>query len=211
MIAALVLAVATVTAPAEAFIERTYHAVLGRAPDDQGLAFWSERIDQVGTERVVIEILASPEAADADLTVDALYDRVLGRRPGDAAAGWSTVGDAERVHGIVTSPEALAAWGHEPVGPPGWVDLGHGVFGPEVLASIRWCESRDDYTAANPRSSARGAYQFLRSSWADHGHAATYGVTSADQASPAEQDEAAVTTWERWGTSPWAPSARCWR
>ena len=60
-----------------------------------------------------------------------------------------------------------------------------------------------DYSAANPRSSARGAYQFLTGSWAAYGHAKRYGVSTADKASPAQQDEAAVITWERSGTRPW--------
>ena len=74
--------------------------------------------------------------------------------------------------------------------PDGWVDAGHGVFVPPVLLQIRYCESTDNYTAANPSSSARGAYQFLRGSWAAYGHADRYGVSEAHLASPAQQDEA---------------------
>lgn len=92
----------------------------------------------------------------------------------------------------------------------GWVDAGHGVMVPPVLLSIRWCESRDDYTAANPASSARGAYQFLTGSWAAYGHADRYGVDRAHLATPAQQDEAAVITWQASGTSPWNASKHCW-
>ncbi len=92
----------------------------------------------------------------------------------------------------------------------GWVDTGNGVLVPPVLLAIRWCESRDDYQAANPSSSARGAYQFLSGSWRAYGHADRYGVSTADQASRAQQDEAALLTWERDGTRPWNASRTCW-
>ncbi|MFV0260184.1 MAG: transglycosylase family protein, partial [Acidimicrobiales bacterium] len=72
------------------------------------------------------------------------------------------------------------------------------------------CESRDNYSAANPNSSARGAYQFLTGSWASYGHKDRYGVSSASQATPAQQDEAALITWQQSGTSPWNASKSCW-
>ncbi|MEM7275586.1 MAG: transglycosylase family protein [Actinomycetota bacterium] len=99
----------------------------------------------------------------------------------------------------------------EAEGEPGWVDAGHGVLVPPVLLAIRWCESRDDYTAANPSSSARGAYQFLTGSWDAYGHKDRYGVDRAHLATPAQQDEAALLTWERDGTRPWNASKSCWQ
>ncbi|MDH3295636.1 MAG: transglycosylase family protein [Acidimicrobiia bacterium] len=92
----------------------------------------------------------------------------------------------------------------------GFVDAGHGVYVPPILLKIRWCESRDDYTAANPSSSARGAYQFLTGSWSAYGHASRYGVSQAHLATPAQQDEAALITWQRDGTRPWLASKHCW-
>lgn len=92
----------------------------------------------------------------------------------------------------------------------GFVDAGHGVMVPPILLEIRYCESRDNYTAANPYSSARGAYQFLTGSWAAYGHAARYGVSQAHLATPAQQDEAALLTWQRDGTRPWNASRHCW-
>ncbi len=92
----------------------------------------------------------------------------------------------------------------------GFVDAGHGVLVPPVLLKIRFCESTDNYQAANPSSTARGAYQFLRSSWAAYGHADRYGVSEAHLASNAQQDEAALITWQRDGTRPWAASRSCW-
>ncbi|MCP3989681.1 MAG: hypothetical protein GY724_11440 [Actinomycetia bacterium] len=92
----------------------------------------------------------------------------------------------------------------------GWVDSGNGVMVPSVLLAIRFCESTDNYQAANPSSSARGAYQFLTNSWAWYGHADRYGVTQAHLATPAQQDEAALITWQKDGTTPWAASRSCW-
>ncbi|MEL7155091.1 MAG: transglycosylase family protein [Actinomycetota bacterium] len=94
--------------------------------------------------------------------------------------------------------------------PDGYVDAGHGVFVPEVLLRIRFCESTDNYQAANPSSSARGAYQFLTGSWAGYGHADRYGVSQAHLATNAQQDEAALITWQRDGTRPWNASKSCW-
>jgi len=94
--------------------------------------------------------------------------------------------------------------------PDGWIDLGHGIWGPAILTEIRRCESRGDYTAQNASSSASGAYQFLRSSWAWYGHEARYGAYRASDALPWQQDEAAVFTWQRDGTRPWNASATCW-
>ncbi len=91
-----------------------------------------------------------------------------------------------------------------------WVDAGHGVAVPDVLLRIRFCESTNHYQAAHRVSSARGAYQFLTKSWNWYGHAARYGVASADQATPAQQDEAAVLTLRQSGTRPWAASRHCW-
>ncbi len=92
----------------------------------------------------------------------------------------------------------------------GYVDAGHGVMVPPVLLKIRFCESTDNYSAANPASSARGAYQFLTGSWAAYGHAERYGVSRAHLASPAQQDEAALITWQADGTRPWLASKHCW-
>lgn len=91
-----------------------------------------------------------------------------------------------------------------------WVDAGNGVAVPDVLLRIRFCESTNNYRAAHSVSSARGAYQFLTGSWNWYGHAARYGVTTADQATPAQQDQAAVRTLRKSGTRPWLASRHCW-
>ena len=92
----------------------------------------------------------------------------------------------------------------------GFVDAGHGVYVPPILLEIRRCESGGNYQAANPYSSARGAYQFLTGSWAAYGHADRYGVSQAHLATNAQQDEAALITWQRDGTRPWNASRHCW-
>lgn len=92
----------------------------------------------------------------------------------------------------------------------GYVNAGHGVYVPPILLEIRRCESGGNYQAANPYSSARGAYQFLTGSWAAYGHAARYGVSQAHLATNAQQDEAALLTWQRDGTRPWNASRHCW-
>lgn len=94
--------------------------------------------------------------------------------------------------------------------PAGWVDAGNGVWLPKVMVAIRHCESHDNYKAVNSSSGASGAYQFISGSWASYGFAAKYGVSKASSATPAQQDEAALATWERSGTSPWNSSRSCW-
>ncbi len=81
---------------------------------------------------------------------------------------------------------------------------------PAVLVAIRECESGGSYTAENPSSTASGAFQYLDSSWRSYGYAARYGVSRASMASPAQQDEAALDTLARSGTTPWNASRGCW-
>lgn len=111
-----------------------------------------------------------------------------------------------------TAPTSTTAgWAQRPIPPESeWIDAGNGVAVPEVLLRIRYCESTNDYKAAHAVSSARGAYQFLTSSWEYYGHAARYGAARADLATPAQQDEAAVLTVKRDGTRPWLASRHCW-
>ncbi len=91
-----------------------------------------------------------------------------------------------------------------------WIATDAGVALPDVLFKIRFCESTNNYQSANGTSSARGAYQFLTKSWNWYGHAAEYGVASANLATPAQQDQAALKTFEQDGARPWAESRACW-
>lgn len=67
------------------------------------------------------------------------------------------------------------------------------------LASVRWCESRDDYGAVDPTGTYTGAYQFDDPTWRSVG-----GTTSrAMHAARVEQDFRAVVLRLRRGTAPW--------
>lgn len=206
-------------------ITRLYRAALGREPDLAGHAYW---VGQINTGAplfgLTTELMNSIEARSKS-TGDSIRDAylwALGREPDAAGYGyWSQYEAPIAILHISDSAEHRVATGREviegplppsvsPSAPTGWVDAGNGVFVPPILLRIRSCESNDNYVAANPRSSARGGYQFLTSSWAAYGHAQRYGVFQAHQATPAQQDEAAVITWQRDGTRPWYPSRYCW-
>lgn len=76
---------------------------------------------------------------------------------------------------------------------------------PPIMLRIRWCESRNNYTARNPRSSASGAWQFLDSSWAHYA-----GYPRAYLAPPEVQDQKALNVYNSVGTRPWNASRSCW-
>lgn len=162
----------------------------GGDPDDSGSMLPLRLGDGVD-----VELPSSPEAAFLGLV----------------ATPSSVVGSEDSTTTTTVQTTTTAGWS-EPVIPPesDWVDAGNGVVVPDVLLRIRYCESTNNYKAAHTVSSARGAYQFLTKSWGWYGHAARYGVASADQAAPAQQDEAAVLTLRRDGTRPWLASWSCW-
>jgi len=84
--------------------------------------------------------------------------------------------------------------------PPGYVDLGHGVYGPSHLLAIRRCESRNDYGAVSRHRTFRGAYQFTVRTWnwtaARNGRYDLVGVLP-NEASPVDQDQMAVWNYEQ--------------
>lgn len=219
-------------------ITRLYLAVLGRYPDPGGHLYWADQLaageELTSLVRVMISTDEVIATSSGDLVLDT-YRNALGREP-DAAghAFWTAhdpwfavVGISESVEhqqrtGTLPPPAAPAAStdathvqalnnpSDRAIIVEGWVDAGHGVFVPPVLLTIRRCESEHNYEAANPRSSARGAYQFLTSSWDAYGHSDRYGVPQAHLATPAQQDEAALITWQADGTRPWNASRHCW-
>lgn len=201
---------------------RLYRTVLNRSADDAGLQYWGGLLAEgYRVERIANWLLESNEyaaRASGDVIVDA-YVGALGRQPEESGYEfWAQFSNPTAVIiAISDSGEHQDLTATEPPAPrtlrahpEGFVDAGNGVFVPEILLEIRWCESRDDYTAANTRSSARGGYQFLTGSWAAYGHAARYGVSQAHYATPAQQDEAALITWRESGTRPWNASRHCW-
>ena len=152
-------------------------------------------IDLSGSSTSVVDDGTETTAADTTDTTAA-----------GAEAGDTTTSDTSETTAPAETTTTAAPSAH----PEGYVDAGHGVFVPPVLIEIRRCESTHNYQAANPSSTARGAYQFLRSSWAAYGHADRYGVAEAHLATNAQQDEAALITWQRDGTRPWNASRSCW-
>jgi len=169
-----------------------YRNALGREPDAGGYAFWSAQDPWFA----VVGISESPE-----------HQQRTGTLPPPAAPAPAQAAAATPQTSHV---QALSDPGERDVFSEGWVDAGNGVFLPPVLLAIRWCESNDNYQAANRRSSARGGYQFLTGSWDWYGHADRYGVPQAHLATPAQQDEAALITWQADGTRPWNASRHCW-
>jgi hypothetical protein len=90
------------------------------------------------------------------------------------------------------------------------------VAGPAVAASgFEACvisrESGGNPAAVNPSSGAGGLFQFLPSTWASLGFAASY-PGGAQTAPPSVQVAAFWKLFNEAGTSPWAPSDGClWR
>ena len=67
-----------------------------------------------------------------------------------------------------------------------------------ILAKIRRCESRGNYSIVNPSGKYRGAYQFDRRTWAGVG-----GVGDPAAAPPYEQDYRALMLYRSRGGRPW--------
>jgi hypothetical protein len=76
-----------------------------------------------------------------------------------------------------------------------------------IQARIRWCESRNNYRAENPNSTASGAYQFLDGTW----RSVTGLEPPASAYPPAVQDTAFVKLYAQLGTKPWIASQSCWK
>lgn len=81
--------------------------------------------------------------------------------------------------------------------------------------AIGWCESRDDYHAQNPVSTASGKYQFIRGTWlwvweAFIGEPAP--TVHAKHADPSDQDRAFAALWDDGeGWQHWEASRTCWQ
>lgn len=181
------------------------------------------RIRAVDTPTASAELLSSAnrrpvEAALGDAGELGRDDEVIAF----AASGLGTPADSGHAFDSAvaaaqeTAPEqqsttTTTAW-VEPTIPPEseWVDAGNGFMVPDLLLRIRFCESTNNYQAANSSSTARGAYQFLNGSWDWYGHAARTGVAQAHLATPAQQDESALLTLQSQGTTPWLASRDCW-
>lgn len=78
---------------------------------------------------------------------------------------------------------------------------------PVGAEHVRWCESRDDYGAHNPHSTASGGWQFTDGTWT-----ATTGLPAPAAAHPRHvQDAAFVDLWDGGaGAGHWDASRTCW-
>jgi hypothetical protein len=72
-----------------------------------------------------------------------------------------------------------------------------------ILAKIRRCESRGNYSIVSPSGRYRGAYQFDIPTWRSVG-----GTGDPAAASPAEQDYRALLLLRARGTRPWPNCGR---
>lgn len=78
------------------------------------------------------------------------------------------------------------------------------VSGHWFLSCVRAHESRGDYTAQNPSSTASGAYQFLDSTWRNVAPKAGFpGYSRAKYAPPRVQDHVALWLYNNGGKSAW--------
>ena len=91
------------------FIDALYAAVLDRAPDAQGRAFWVERLDD-GTPRGELSSQVFSSVESGGRRVDGLYDKLLNRAPDaggrDYWAQYLTTGDEIALTALlIDSPE----------------------------------------------------------------------------------------------------------
>lgn len=78
-----------------------------------------------------------------------------------------------------------------------------------VSGAIESCESGGNIRARNRSSSASGAWQLIRGTWASVG--GLLFAPSAGEASFEQQETAARRLYERDGLTPWEASRSCWR
>lgn len=167
--------------------------------DAERLAYWLS----------VFETTGRPPLSEADGWCDALASGH------DLAGTFATVGvsDADLVELTLAVRSAcperywevrreIRVWAESPL---------YGI--QDVADAIGWCESRDDYSAENPESSASGRYQFLDATWLWTfetliGEDAPEG--RAMDASRYDQDRAFASLYRHDGLGPWEPSRHCW-
>lgn len=114
--------------------------------------------------------------------------------------------------GAACSPEQVALW-HSARQRVTAQLVSTGISNPvgdDVLARLRQCESKGDYTAVSRSGTYRGAYQFSRRTW--NNVAGTYapehvGVDPA-AAPPVVQDHMARALWSEEGSRPWPVCGR---
>lgn len=78
----------------------------------------------------------------------------------------------------------------------------------QAFACIRHQESRTQPWAVNPTSGDGGLYQFAVGTWLANG-GGQY-ASAAQEATPAQQDQVAVNTYNADGFQPWTGDTSCW-
>jgi hypothetical protein len=80
-----------------------------------------------------------------------------------------------------------------------------------VLEAVAWCESGNDPLAKNPRSTASGRFQFLKSSWNYYGKK-LWGEELKNKNVFDYEDNTALAVWvyNRNGLVDWEESKPCW-
>ena len=76
-----------------------------------------------------------------------------------------------------------------------------------LLEKIAYCESKNDYGAQNPNSTAYGRYQITEATFASANKALGGNL---DILNPTDQDLAAQWLIETRGTRPWKSTENCW-
>lgn len=80
-----------------------------------------------------------------------------------------------------------------------------------ILGRIAACESQGNLYAKNPRSTAKGKYQFLDSSWKHYGMQLWGTLEGKSVFSEKDQDELAAYVVSINGFRDWNASAHCWK
>ncbi len=82
---------------------------------------------------------------------------------------------------------------------------------PPLLEKIALCESSNNPLATNKKSSAKGLYQFLDSSWKFYGNQLWHeDIINKNVFDPEDSKELAVFVFEKYGSRPWSESSGCW-
>lgn len=158
-------------------------------------------------KRLVLAALAAilawtptPAAAQPP-DIEAIYQTCLERPVEDLGAieYWVNHPDPER--GICASPEAAEL--HEA---RGLAYLSGATWLPRIMLAVRHCESKGNYQAHNPTSTASGGWQFLNGTW----RSVTGLAPPASAYSVETQDRAAAKLFTASGTRPWNASRYCW-
>jgi hypothetical protein len=175
--------------PANEVQDRAFHAAVASMLGGS----WPEAASDA---RLICEHL---EASEPDRIVEAFH----ATGGGDPLLLYLLLAEQVYCPGALADVDLISAQAYSPI-----AGIEH------VADAVAWCESRDDWEARNPTSTAGGRYQFLTGTWgwtwrALIGEPAP--TPTADLASPVEQQRAFAALYRTEGLGPWAPSSHCWQ